>query len=157
MAEYATVRALDGAEKRCQWDSVWYVLPAGEEKLFPLPVAEQFVKFHAPRVGDGAEVVSSVELTPFAGELELQPRSARRFADPETGAEYGSLEALTAAIRERVLAEATAPSQPAGEGTGQAERRECSGSTNDGRPCRSSWVMGNGRCRVHGGSSEREG
>jgi hypothetical protein len=102
-ASMYTVRATDGEAKRWMWNSEWFDLPEGGERVLPSGPALQGVAFYTIRDANGGQT-STVTAEPYEGEVELQPVTSphRRgqFAD-EDGTEYGSLAELIAAVKAR--------------------------------------------------------
>jgi len=108
--ELFTVRARDGQEKRWQWDSRQFHLPAGDTAILPAGPAFQAEAFFTVK-DDFGERTSSIEIEPYTGGATLRPVEKPKFAD-EDGTEYGSLPELIAAVKERVNAEARRVTRP---------------------------------------------
>jgi len=103
------VRATDGQPKRWMYDSSWFELAAGEEKILPMGPAYRAVAHYT--VSDNGLPVCTVEAVPFAGEVSLQPVAPQAFRD-EDGQQYGTLAELIEAVKARGAAEATRKLEP---------------------------------------------
>ena len=91
---YAWVEATDGQEKRAMWGGTNYVLPAGERKLFPLHLADKFVKDNRLAPRDGYAPEPTVTMTIHDGPVTLASEGLSAVTDPETGAPLSTSEIM---------------------------------------------------------------
>jgi len=104
------VRATDGQPKRWMYDSSWFELAAGEERIMPLGPAYRAVAHYT--VNDNGLPVCTVEAEPYTGQVSLQPVQAAPVYRDEDGQQYDTLAELIAAAKQRGAAEANRKLEP---------------------------------------------